>query len=63
MKYITKLAINDKSVDGVLGTRTRGDIMVDADESTELWWRPLATFLKCPIEKVTMKMHSFVKND
>ena len=26
-----------KSVDGVLGTRTRGGRMVGADESTELW--------------------------
>ena len=30
--------INDKSVDGVLGTRTRGGRMVGADESTELWY-------------------------
>ena len=32
--------INDKSVDGVLGTRTRGSRMVGADKSTELWRRP-----------------------
>ena len=31
-----------KSIDGVLGTQTRGGRMVGADESTELWWH--ATF-------------------
>ena len=35
-KYST-ITINDKSFDGVLGTRTRGSRMVGADESTELW--------------------------
>ena len=34
--YSTNLTINDKSVDGVLGTRTRGSRMVGADKSTEL---------------------------
>ena len=29
--------INEKSIDGVLGTRTRGSRMVGADKSTELW--------------------------
>ena len=29
------LYLNDKSVDGVLGTQTRGDKMVGANESTE----------------------------
>ena len=29
--------VNDKSVDGVLGTRTRGSRMVGADDSNELW--------------------------
>ena len=32
--------INDKSVDGVLGTRTQGVRMVSGDESTELWRHP-----------------------
>ena len=40
-KYSTNLIINDKSLDGVLGTRTRGGRMVGADESTELWRQPL----------------------
>ena len=39
-KYSTNLTINDKSIDGVLGTRTRGGRMVGADESTELWRHP-----------------------
>ena len=30
----------EKSVDGVLGIRTRGRRMVDADETTELWQPP-----------------------
>ena len=42
-KYSTKfwLPINDKSVDGVLGTWTRGGRMEGADESTELCRHPL----------------------
>ena len=32
--------INDKSIDGVLGTRTRGGRIVGADESTELGVTP-----------------------
>ena len=35
-KYSTNFTINDKGVDGVLGTRTRGGV----DESTELWRHP-----------------------
>ena len=31
----------EKSVDGVLGIRTRGRRMVGADETTELWRPPL----------------------
>ena len=30
----------EKSVDGVLGIRTRGRRMVGEDETTELWWHP-----------------------
>ena len=36
-KYSTNLTINYKSIDGVLGTQTRGGRMVGADGSTELW--------------------------
>ena len=39
-KYSTNFTINDKSIDGVLGSRTRGGMMEGADESTELWQHP-----------------------
>ena len=39
-KYSTNFTINDKSIDGVLGSRTRGSMMEVADESTELWRHP-----------------------
>ena len=32
--------INEKSIDGVLGTRTQGGRMIGAEESTELWRHP-----------------------
>ena len=35
-KYSTN-TINDKSIDGVLGTQAQGGRMVGTDESTELW--------------------------
>ena len=38
-KYSTN-SINDKNLDGVLGTRTRGGRMVGAYKSTELWRHP-----------------------
>ena len=40
-KYSTNFTINDKSIDGVLGSRTRGGMMEGADESTELWLHPI----------------------
>ena len=36
----TNFTLNDKSIDGVLGSRTRGGMMEGADESTELWRHP-----------------------
>ena len=39
-KYSTNLTIIEKSVDGMLGSRTRGGRMEGADESTELWRHP-----------------------
>ena len=36
-KYSTNLTTNDKSADGVFGTRTWGSRMEGADESAELW--------------------------
>ena len=35
----------EKRIDGVLGIRTRGRRMVGADETTELWWPHLQTFV------------------
>ena len=34
-----------KSIDGVLGIRTRGRRKVGADETTELWWPPIVLVL------------------
>ena len=39
-KFSTNLTINDKSVDGMLGTRTQGSRMVGAEKSTELRRHP-----------------------
>ena len=39
-KYSINLTINEKSVEGVLGSRTRGGRMEGADESIEIWWDP-----------------------
>ena len=44
-KYSRK-SINYKSIDGVLGTRTRGNRMAGSDESTELWQHPIYIFVK-----------------
>ena len=38
--YTISIIQIEKSVDGVLGTRTRGRRMVGADETTELWRPP-----------------------
>ena len=43
-RYNTNLTINDTSIGGVLGTRTRGGRMVGAHQSTELWWQPSMNF-------------------
>ena len=37
------MTINDKSVDGVFGTRTWGGGMVGTGISSELWWHPNKT--------------------
>ena len=42
-KNSTNLTINDKSIDGVLGTKTRGSRIKGADKSTELWQHPKET--------------------
>ena len=38
---IISIIKNEKSIDGVLGIRTRGRRLVGADETTELWRPPL----------------------
>ena len=43
-KYSTN-TINEKSLDGVHGTQTRGGMMVGADESTELWQHPICIYV------------------
>ena len=40
MTNIAQIDYNDKSVDGVLGTRTRGSGMIGPDKPTELWRPP-----------------------
>ena len=40
MTNTVQQTINGKSIDGVLGIRTRGRSLVDADRSTELWRPP-----------------------
>ena len=44
-KYSTNFTINDKSIDGVLGSRTRGGMMEGTDKSTELWRHPIRQIL------------------
>ena len=51
-KYRANFTIIYKSIDGVLGTRTRGGRMVGADEFTELWRHPYH-----PIRPKFIKIH------
>ena len=44
-KYGTNLTIIDKSIDGVLGSRTQVGRMEGTDESTELWRHPTLIIL------------------
>jgi len=45
-KYSTNLTIIEKSIDGMLGSWTRGSRMEGADESTELWRDPTLSQMK-----------------
>ena len=54
-KY-SKNTINDKNVDGVLGTRTQGGRMVDADESTELWQHPFNAIFRIVLVTLNCKL-------
>ena len=38
MTNVTQIDNNDKSEDGVLGTRTQGDMLVGSDQPTELYY-------------------------
>ena len=49
------ITINDKSVDGVLGTQTRGGRMVGTDESTELWRPPPIINILCIVLSMRAK--------
>ena len=46
----------DKSIDGVLGTRTRGGRMEGADESTELLQHPQCRYRLCEKPKMKRKV-------
>ena len=48
-KYSTNFTINEKSVDGMLGSRTRGGRFEGADESTELRRHPNIISLRTSI--------------
>ena len=51
-KYSTNFTINDKSIDGALGSRTRGGMMEGVDESTELWRHPYKIIVATGFEKL-----------
>ena len=55
-KYSTNFTINDKSIDRVLGNRTRGGMMEDADKSTELWRHPFFIVLKLKLLVTRFKL-------
>ena len=59
---LDKYSTNDKSIDGVLGTQTRGGRMVGADESVELWRHPLSLCLLVkPLRDVFLILTYLVK--
>ena len=59
-KYSTILTINDKRIDGVLGTQTQGGIIVGGDKSTEPWQCPFCElFLKKIPKYLNIKKSSF----
>ena len=39
--------MNDNSIDGVLGTRTMGGRIVNADKSTKQWRHPYTSYKDC----------------
>ena len=56
--HITNQLQIEKSIDGVLGIRTRGRRMEGADETTELWRPPTVDSWNRPhTETKTLKIH------
>ena len=52
----------EKSVDGVLGIRTRGRRMVGADETTELLRPPVkAQCLNCTLQEQSLRWHIYLE--
>ena len=49
----------EKSIEGVLGIRTRGHRMVGADETTELWRPPSFILLQKSYNPFSFAVHSF----
>ena len=54
IKSSTKWIKNDKTIDGVLGTRTRGGRMEGADKSTELWRHPTKVYTYIAFSKANI---------
>ena len=52
-KYSTNFTINDKSIDGVLGSRTRGGMMEGTDKSTEIFEKSYCDKFSCKSRKMT----------
>ena len=47
----------EKSIDGVLGIRTRGRRMVGADETTELWRPPQKIVFDVPLFHLSLRQY------
>ena len=59
----TNFIIDDKSIDGILGSQTRGGMMEGADESTELWRHPTKSPYKFIQFKAFSRMFFRQRND
>ena len=58
-----QILINDKSLDGVLRTRTRGTKMVGTDKSTELWLHQFNYYFRFPKRPTPISTFYFGKAD
>ena len=56
------LTINEKSIDGVLGTQTRGGRLVGTDKSTDLWRTPKNAFFDFDQNKKMQKANWIESN-